>query len=254
MKVMAINAVPYGSTGRIMFSLSEILLQKGDDSVCVTGFSWHKSSREEHNQVGTIWSKSFHMYMSRIFGNHGCFSRVATYRLIKRIRAFSPDIIHLHNIHGWYLNIPLLFDYLKETDASIVWTLHDCWAFTGGCAHFTFCRCDKWVTGCGGCNNLQEYPISSKRDKTSKMWQMKRNCFCSLRNLTIVTPSRWLSNLVKQSYLKKYPIQVINNGINLDTYKPSESDLGKDMDLLKDKTLFSAWHWDGESEKDWMYL
>lgn len=239
MKVFQINSVPYGSTGKIMFSLSEMLLEKGEKSVCATGFSWHKCVREEHDLVGDFWTKVLHMYLSRFFGNHGFYSRRATKRLIKIIKAFSPDVIHLHNIHGWYLHVPALFAYLKESHIPVVWTLHDCWAFTGGCAHFTFCNCDKWLSGCGSCNNLKEYPISSKLDRTEKMWQMKKSCFCSMENMTIVTPSQWLSELVRGSYLKKYPIQIINNGIDLETFKPRTSEFRKKY---------------GISEQDYMIL
>ncbi len=237
MKVMAINAVPYGSTGKIMFSLSEMLLEKGEKSVCATGFSWHKCVREEHDLIGDFWTKALHMYLSSFFGNHGCYSYFSTKRLIEKIKEFSPDIIHLHNIHGWYIHIPTLFSYLKESQVPVVWTLHDCWAFTGGCAHFTFCKCQKWLDGCGECNNLKEYPIASHRDQTEKMWHLKKDCFCSLNKLTIVTPSHWLGELVKQSYLGKYPIQVINNGINLKVFKQITSNFREKYGIAKEQHM-----------------
>lgn len=220
-----------------MFSLSEMLLEKGEKSVCTTGFSWHKSVREEYDLVGDFWTKALHMYLSRLFGNHGCYSRRATKRLIKKIKAFSPDIIHLHNIHGWYLHIPTLFAYLKESQVPVVWTLHDCWSFTGGCAHFTFCKCQKWLDGCGGCSNLKEYPIASRRDQTEKMWHLKKDCFCSLDKLTIVTPSQWLGELAKQSYLGKYPIQVINNGINLKVFKQTSSSFREKYGIAEEQYM-----------------
>ncbi len=223
MKVLEINSVPYGSTGRIMFSLSEMLQQNGNEVICATGFSWHKSGRKENIIVGNIFTKTFHMCMSKVFGNHGCYSFFSTQLLIKKIKAFKPDIVHLHNIHGWYLNVSKLLSFLKESQIPVVWTLHDCWAFTGGCAHFTLCKCDRWKMGCGSCNNLKEYPISSKRDNTDKMWQLKKECICQFANLTIVTPSRWLATLAKQSYLKDYTIKVINNGIDLQIFKPTKS-------------------------------
>ena len=237
MKVFFINAVPYGSTGKIMFSLSELLQQNGGDSVCATGFSWHKCDKKEHFGIGSFWSKSFHMFMSRIFGNHGCYSLITTKRLIKKIKDFAPDIIHLHNIHGWYLHIPTLFGFLKKSGLPVIWTLHDCWSFTGGCSHFTFCKCQKWMGGCDGCDNLKEYPISSKIDKTKKMWRIKRECFCGLDNLTIVTPSQWLGNLVKRSYLKDYPVSVINNGINLDVFKPIASHFRNKYSITEEQHL-----------------
>lgn len=237
MKVFIINAVPYGSTGKIMFSISEMLLSGGDESICATGYSWHKCDKKEHYLIGNIFSKSFHMYMSRLFGNHGCYSLITTDRLIKKIKAFSPDLIHLHNVHGWYLHIPKFFEYLKESGIPIVWTLHDCWAFTGGCSHFTFCGCGKWMNGCGGCNNLGPYPISSKIDRTQKMWQLKKKCFCGFHNMVVVTPSQWLADLVGRSYLQQYPIRVIPNGIDIEIFQPRSSDFRKRQGIRENQHM-----------------
>ena len=223
MKIMFINAVPYGSTGKIMFAVSKLVKENGGSAIAATGFSWHNPRYDEHRLIGNLFTKTLHMYLSRFCGDHGFHSAISTKTLIKKIKKFSPDIIHLHNVHGWYLNIPLLFDYLKKCNIPVVWTLHDCWAFTGGCAHYTFCNCDKWLTGCGECLNLSEYPISSKVDKTKKMWQLKKELFCNLPNLTVITPSLWLSKQVQKSFLSKCPIKVINNGINLAVFKPTDS-------------------------------
>ena len=198
MKVMLINAVPYGSTGKIMFSISKLVKERGGNVVAATGFSWHKAKLENYEIIGNIFTKTLHMGLSRIFGNHGCYSTFSTNALIKKIKKFSPDIIHLHNVHGWYLNLSLLFKYLKECNIPVVWTLHDCWAFTGGCAHYAYCNCDKWLNGCGECDNLTAYPISSKVDKTKEMWELKKELFGNLPNLTLVTPSEWLSKEVKR--------------------------------------------------------
>lgn len=237
MKVILINAVPYGSTGKIMFSVSKLVQRNGGKTVAATGFSWHKVSHEEHKFIGNLFTKSLHMFLSKLCGNHGCYSSFSTMQLIKRIKEFSPDIIHLHNIHGWYLNIPMLFNYLKKCNIPIIWTLHDCWAFTGGCAHFTFSRCDKWLRGCGECDNLKDYPILSKVDRTQKMWHIKSECFCDLPNLTLITPSLWLARLVKESFLNKYPIQVINNGIDLDVFKPNNSTLADKYGVYKENYI-----------------
>ena len=158
MKVMLINAVPYGSTGKIMFSISKLVKERGGNVVAATGFSWHKAKLENYEIIGNIFTKTLHMGLSRIFGNHGCYSTFSTNALIRKIKKFSPDIIHLHNVHGWYLNLSLLFKYLKECNIPVVWTLHDCWAFTGGCAHYAYCNCNRWLTGCGECCNLSSPP------------------------------------------------------------------------------------------------
>lgn len=223
MKVMQINSVSYGSTGKIIFALADMLHENGDSAMCATGFTWYKSGRNDNIAVGNIFTKAFHMYASKQLGTHGLYSKHATKKLIGRIEAWKPDIIHLHNIHGWYLHIPTLFEYLKKTGIPVVWTLHDCWSFTGGCAHFTFCNCSRWKSGCGMCNNLSDYPISSRKDKTQKMWHLKAESFNGVGNLTIVTPSKWLASLVKQSFLREYPVRVINNGIDLDVFKPTPS-------------------------------
>lgn len=224
MKLLEINAVNYGSTGKIMYSLSDIMQERGNEVLCASGFTWHKTANENNLPVGNIVTKSIHMYLSKFFGKHGCYSKISTRKFIKEIQHFSPDVIHLHNIHGWYLNLPLLFDYLKKTNIPVIWTLHDCWAFTGGCAHFTLAKCDKWKTGCGGCPNCKEYPISSKRDCTAEMHRLKQACFCGVERVTVITPSRWLAGLVNQSYLKEYPVKVIHNGIDLGVFKPTDSD------------------------------
>ena len=237
MKVMFLNAVPYGSTGKTMFAVADLLSKNGHQTLTVSGFSWHKVHRNNHAVIGNIISKAYHMYMSKIFGNHGYYSKIPTKLLIKKIQEFSPDIIHLHNIHGWYINIPMLFDYLKKCDIPIVWTLHDCWSFTGGCAHFTFCKCHKWLTGCGECNNLKEYPISSRVDRTKEMWHIKRECFCGLDNVTIVTPSQWLCKLVKQSFLGDYPVRVIHNGINLEVFRPIVSNFREKYGIAKEQHM-----------------
>ena len=135
----------------------------------------------------------------------------------------KPDLVHCHNLHGWYLNLPLFFRYIKKHHIPVVWTLHDCWALTGQCPHFTISKCEKWKTGCHDCPYPHnEYPQTIV-DRSKEMWNLKKKWFTGVENMTIVTPSQWLADLVKQSYLKEYPVQVINNGIDLTVFKPTES-------------------------------
>lgn len=222
MTIVQINAVNYGSTGNIMFALSDMLQEQGDRSICATGFTWHKRDRADAVLIGGLVSKAFHMYAARLFGNHGFYSKCATRRLIKKIEAWHPDVIHLHNIHGWYLNMPALFGYFKKSNISVVWTLHDCWSFTGHCPHFTMVKCDKWKTGCHDCPQYGEYPRSLV-DNSKYMYRLKKKWFTGVKDLTIVTPSEWLAGLVKQSFLKDYPVRVIHNGIDLSVFKPTPS-------------------------------
>lgn len=221
MKVLEINSVNYGSTGNIMFCLSDLVQERGGDCLCATGFTWHKSKRQDHMLIGNILTKTFHMYGAKAFGNHGLYTVAATKRFIKVIKTFSPDVIHLHNLHGWYLNIPMLFAFLRDSKIPVVWTLHDCWSFTGGCAQFQFCGCQRWKTGCGNCTQLSRYPIASRCDRTAQMWHLKRAWFQKLEHMTIVAPSQWLAALVETSFLQEYPLQVICNGIDLDVFRPT---------------------------------
>lgn len=223
MKVLQINSVNYGSTGNIMFGLSELIQDHGDQCLCATGFTRHKNRRRERIPVGGVLSKSYHMFAARRSGKHGCYSKAATRRLIAKIKSFSPDVIHLHNVHGWYLNIPILFAFLRESKIPVVWTLHDCWAFTGGCAQFRLCDCSRWQWGCGQCPQLGDYPIASAKERTAQMWQLKKELFQKMDNLTLVAPSQWLAELAKASFLREYPMQVIHNGIDLEAFRPVPS-------------------------------
>lgn len=240
MRVLQINSVNYGSTGKIMYSLADALRYEGKSVLCASAFTWHKTHYDYDVKIGNIFTKTFHMFLSKVFGNHGCYSYFTTKAFIRKIKKFNPDIIHLHNIHGWYLNIKVLTGFIKKNNIKVVYTLHDCWTFTGGCAHFTFTNCDNWKSGCGNCNNLNEYPISSKIDKTKKMFEYKRNCFTGIDNLTIVTPSKWLADLAKMSFLSQYPISVINNGIDLSVFKPIVSNFRKKFNLDNYKIILGV--------------
>lgn len=230
MKILEVNSVPYGSTGQIMFSISDNLRSIGNDVLCTTGFTWTGCQRTDWFQTSNIIEKSIHILLSRFTGRNECYSYFATYRLIYNLKNFSPDIIHLHNLHGWYLNLPLFFSYIKKNNIPIIWTLHDCWSFTGQCPHFTMVKCNKWKTGCHHCPQYHEYPATYV-DRTKTMWKLKKKWFTCIQNMTIITPSQWLAGLVKQSYLKEYPVKVINNGIDLRVFKPTPSDFREKYDL-----------------------
>ena len=162
-----------------------------------------------------------------MFGKHGFYSRKATKKLIEKIREVDPDIIHLHNIHGHYLNVEVLFEYLASSNKKVIWTLHDCWSFTGHCAYYDYVNCNKWQTECNNCPALREYPRSLIFDRSKESFKDKKRIFNSVEDLTLVTPSRWLEEETKKSFLSKYPVQVINNGIDLSNFKPSIGDFRK---------------------------
>ncbi len=231
MKIVQINSeCGRGSTGKIAVSISGILNDVGIENYIFYS-SNHKSDYPNSIRIGSKLGLRIHQVLSRLFGDQGLHSTFSTYLLIKRIKRIHPDIIQLHNIHGYYLNFRLLFSFLKTFDGRVFWTFHDCWPITGHCTHFILSKCDKWMNGCGCCPSLHSYPYSLFFDKTKKLFSMKRDCFTSLKNLTIITPSVWLSKIVKKSFLKKYDAYTINNGINLDIFRPRQSNFRIDNKL-----------------------
>ena len=160
-----------------------------------------------------------HAVGTRLFDNHGLASRGATKELVKRIESVDPDIIHLHNIHGYYLNYPILFRFLKSFGRPVVWTFHDCWPITGHCSHFMFSGCDKWKKGCYGCGEKGEYPKSVFLDRSSRNYRLKKELFTSLGNLTLVPVSRWLESVLKESFMASVPTRCIHNGIDTEQFR-----------------------------------
>lgn len=219
MKILQINtSVNTGSTGHIAEDIGKILLKDGHQSFIAAGFT-DRPSASQVIKIGNAWDKKLHGLKTRIFDRHGFGSKGATLQLVKEIAQIKPDIIHLHNLHGYYLHIGVLFEYLKKMQLPVVWTLHDCWPFTGHCSHFDRVNCHKWKEQCYACPNIKGYPASFGFDNSRKNFQDKRDIFNGLNNLQIVTPSQWLANHVRNSFLGKYPVHVINNGIDLSVFK-----------------------------------
>ena len=224
MKVLQVNTVcGTGSTGRITTDIYNVLVENGHDC-CIAYGRGNAPNGYKTIKIGHKLDVYYHAFMNRITDKHGDYSVRSTKKLIKQIAEYAPDIIHLHNIHGYYINIELLFDYLKRINKPVIWTLHDCWSITGHCAHFTYVGCDKWKTGCYECPQLNIYPSSMVMDNSKINYQRKKMLFTGLDNLTIVTPSNWLAEIVKKSYLGGYPVKVINNGIDTSVFKPTISD------------------------------
>lgn len=227
-KVFEINSVPYGSTAKIMLGIAEVASAKGVTVIISAGYSTHpiKNLPENYVPIGGFFDKSFHLLAARLTGYHGCFSKIATMRLINKMKQKEIGVIHLHNLHGWYINLPMLFHYIKKYRIPVIWTLHDCWAFTGHCPNFDMIGCEKWKTGCCNCPQYREYPMTYV-DRCRWMYNKKREWFTGVENMTIVTPSHWLENLVNQSFLGNYPVKVIRNGIDLSIFKPTDSNFRK---------------------------
>jgi glycosyltransferase involved in cell wall biosynthesis len=218
--LLQINATANaGAAGRIAEGIGLQAISHGWKSYIAYGRRM-TDSLSEIIRIGNKWDIYCHILMTRLFDRHGLASRRATKKLIKQIRKIQPDIIHLHNIHGYYLNYQMLFTFLKKYDKPVIWTLHDCWAFTGHCAHFTVAQCNKWEMECCRCPQTKAYPKSWFCDNSQNNFQIKKKYFADIEKLTIVTPSQWLANLVSQSFLKQYTVKVINNGIDISVFKP----------------------------------
>lgn len=224
MKIVQVNTICGAtSTGRICVDLYETVAAKGQEPYIAVGRGGLPPGVNGY-RIGNTTDFLCHVMKNFTQGKAGFGSKKVTQKFIAWLREIKPDIIHLHNIHGFYLQVELLFDYLKEAGIPVVWTLHDCWAFTGHCAYFDFVGCEKWKDGGAGCHNCpihkSAYPYALFKDNTIWNYATKKRIFGGVRNLTIVTPSRWLAGLVKQSYLKEYEVVVIPNGINLENFKP----------------------------------
>lgn len=233
MKLLQINTViNSGSTGRIAEEIGLKVMEQGGESFIAFGRKGERPSQSHKMQIGTDWDVKWHGIATRLFDRHGFVSAKATKKLIEDIKLIQPDIIHLHNLHGYYLNIELLFNYLSRVNTPVVWTLHDCWAFTGHCTHFSYVDCNKWKVQCEKCPQKKEYPASFWMDNSFKNYQLKKALFTSVKNMTIVPVSNWLADIVKQSFFNKYPIETIYNGIDTSVFKPSiSSELGKKYGL-----------------------
>lgn len=220
MKILQINTVVNsGSTGRIAEDIGKVLLSQGHSSSIAYGRG-PSASQSRLIKVGNDWDMYMHGLTSKLFDRHGFSSKAATKRLIADIEKIEPDVIGLHNLHGYYLNIEVLFDFLKATQLPVLWTLFDCWAFTGHCAYFDKVGCQKWKTCCSNCELKRTYPSSFYLDNSTKNYLDKKRLFQKLPYMDLVVHSRWLENLTKQSFLSDYPIHVIHSGIDLNIFKP----------------------------------
>ena len=230
MKVLQVNSVcGKGSTGKLAVQISEYLTEQGVENYVAYGFG--ETDRPNALRISTMPEAHLHSFLSRRFCKQGYGSHLATRKLIRIIKKMSPDVVHLHNIHGHYLNFKMLFSYLNKTDIKVVWTFHDCWPMTGKCTHFTAVGCDKWKTGCYDCPQLATYP-DSVTDRSRKNYSDKKAYFTANKKLHIVTVSEWLRTVAEQSYFGGVAdVRCIYNGIDTAVFAPAESDLRKELNL-----------------------
>lgn len=219
MKLLQINTtVNSGSTGRIAEEIGGFVMNQGWASYIAYGRG-DRPSKSQTIKIGNKFDQAFHLLGTRLFDKHGFYSTSATKELIRKIDNIEPDIVHLHNLHGYYLNLAVFFEYLGAKKYQVVWTFHDCWPFTGHCTYFDAVNCEKWKTQCFDCPNKRAYP-STYFDSSRQNFINKKFILSSAVKLNIITPSRWLLHHVEESFLKAHGGRVINNGVNLKIFKP----------------------------------
>lgn len=243
MRVLQINVCyKYGSTGRIAYQLMCNQKEHGIESAIIYGRRMNETLDEN---VTCIQSKSDFMiskWSTHIFGKHGFYSKKATRKTIRLIDEYKPDVIHLHNLHGHYIHVEMLINAIKERKIPVLWTFHDCWPFTGHCAYFHAVGCEKWKIGCNKCQLLSQYPRSLFFDRSSESWRDKKRIFNSLPNLKIITVSKWLEGLVRESFLQNQDIETIYNWVDCDVfrYEARADEIRNELGLKKNKVFLAV--------------
>lgn len=221
MRVFMINSFfSVGGPPRIVKGIYDVLKENND--LCILAAAREKIIDSMHTtRIGTKITAYRCAILARIFDSEGFNAKKPTEQLIKQIKEYNPDIIHLHNLHGYYINVEILFDFLKKYKKPVIWTLHDCWSVTGHCVHFDYIGCDKWKKGCNKCIQKKEYPTSVFFDNSAENYKRKKAAFTGVQNMTLVPVSKWLEGIIKKSYLSEYPTNVIYNGLDLKHFKPT---------------------------------
>ncbi len=222
--LLQINTVSnWGSTGRIAEEIGQIAIAKGWESYIAYG-RYDRLSASKKIKIENKIDFYFHVMITRLFDRHGFASTRATKKFIRQIETIKPDIIHLHNLHGYYINIKILFDYLAKSNIHIVWTLHDCWAFTGHCPHFEHVKCNKWKTVCYNWPRKKNYPASWFLDSSMNNFSDKKQLFNSVPNMILIPVSQWLFHHINDSFLAKYPKKIIINGVDTRVFSPQQNE------------------------------
>lgn len=251
MKVLLINTVyPNGSTGKICDGIRKQCQKSGIESCVAYAYGVKKNNNNELH-ISSWLDNHIHNRLARITMFTGCFSYFHTRRFLKKVTEYAPDIIHLHNLHGNFININLLFEYIKKTGIPVVWTLHDCWAYTGYCTYYEMASCNKWEEQCGNCPNRNLDSVTLF-DNSKKMYEYKKNMFSNIKNLILVTPSKWLNMEVRKSFLQHYQTRIINNGIDLSIFHPIESNLRQKYNIATNKVILLgvAFRWNSRKGLD----
>lgn len=249
MRILIINCVcGIRSTGRICTELADQFIRDGNEVRIAYGRMDEvpEKYRELAVRIGDRKDLAIHMLQTRLFDQHGFGSKKATRRFLEWAEEYRPELIWLHNIHGYYINVELLFAWIKKhPELQVKWTLHDCWAFTGHCAYFTAVKCEQWREGCVHCPQLREYPACYGRGAAQQNYERKKAAFTGAPHMTLITPSWWLADLVRQSYLREYPVEVHCNTVNADVFKRAPSDFREKHGVQNKKVILGvASTWD----------
>lgn len=243
MKVLMINSVcGIRSTGRICTDIAMELEAQGHEVKIAYGRELVPKQYQKYAiKIGSGIDQKFHAIRTRLMDEHGFGSKSATRSFLQWADEFNPDMVWLHNIHGYYINIEMLFAWIKtRPDMQVKWTLHDCWAFTGHCSHFTVAQCEQWKTHCSHCLQRTRYPSSVIKDNSKENYKRKKAAFTGVKNLTLITPSQWLADLVKLSFLAEYPVEVHYNTIDTAVFKPTTSNFREKYNLQNKRMILGV--------------
>jgi len=240
MKLLLINvALNCGSTGKIVEGIGGLALSQGWDVYVAHGARYVNKSGLHNYQISNKAGEVLHYIESTLFDAQGRGSRCATKRFLKVIDEIKPDVVHIHNIHGCFLNYPILFRFLREKDIPVVWTLHDCWSMTGHCAHFLRTNCEQWKKQCVRCPQKHDFPSSYLLDRCKYNYTLKKQLFTEMKKMRITTVSSWLKGVAEQSYLRKFPVDVVPNGVDTKRFVYTEGDV-RERYGIGDKKLVLA--------------
>lgn len=238
-RILFINSVCNGSTGKICRNIYDMATQQGYEC-CIAYGRGNAPGNYSSIKIGNQLDVYIHVLKTRLFDAHGLGSKRATKEFLKYVDQYKPNIIHLHNIHGYYINIEMLFRYLKKHDEiKVVWTLHDCWAFTGHCAYWLANKCTKWQKQCLNCKYIKDYPLAYK-DSSQKNYFLKKDLFTSLPNINIVAVSKWLQYQVEKSFLSRYSVNVITSGIDTAIFCHRDSDFRQKYKIENKKVILGV--------------
>lgn len=251
-KLLIINSVlGFGSTGKIVMNIAREYEQKGYEVKVAFGRIMKQAASSSDGKraalygnmgvrIGNDMDVYCHGILSRITDKHGLYSKTATRKFLKWASEYDPDVLWMHNIHGYYINYEMLFDWIKSRpQMKVKWTLHDCWSFTGHCAHFAYVKCDKWKEGCHDCPQRATYPAAI-RDNSAGNYRRKKVAFTGVPDMTLITPSEWLKDMVKQSYMAEYPVEVKYNTINTEVFRPVDNSFKKEHEIENKKMILGV--------------